>query len=185
MRPKLMLMIRRLSIPVCLALTLCAAVLAGCGDDATPATAAADRAPMERDDAGGAMRAPATRTRHESVARGIQVMVVRSPYGRILADGRARRSTSSSGRRRDTPCHGASPRPCRPCTPKPVPRTGAGADADDIGVTKRRDGRRQLTYAGRPVYYYVADAPGRVLCHDVTEFGGRWVVIRPDGTPVP
>ena len=179
-------MIRRLSIPVCLALTLCAAVLAGCGDDATPATAAADRAPMERDDAGGAMRAPATRTRHEPVARGIQVMVVRSPYGRILADGRGQafyffeRETGATPR-----CYGACAKAWPPVYAKGRSRTGAGADADDIGVTKRRDGRRQLTYAGRPVYYYVADAPGRVLCHDVTEFGGRWVVIRPDGTPVP
>jgi predicted lipoprotein with Yx(FWY)xxD motif len=48
----------------------------------------------------------------------------------------------------------------------------------------RRDGTRQLTYAGHPVYLYVGDSPGRVLCHDVTEFGGVWRVIRRDGSVV-
>jgi hypothetical protein len=33
------------------------------------------------------------------------------------------------------------------------------------------------------MYHYVADAPGRVLCRDV-EFGGRWLVVKPDGRPV-
>jgi predicted lipoprotein with Yx(FWY)xxD motif len=61
---------------------------------------------------------------------------------------------------------------------------GQGVRADLLGTTRRRDGSRQLTYRGRPVYYYVADSPGRMLCQDVTEFGGRWLVIRPDGTPV-
>ena len=54
-----------------------------------------------------------------------------------------------------------------------------------LGTTRRRSGRRQLTYAGRPMYHYVADAPGRILCHDVAEFGGTWLVLRPDGTAAP
>jgi hypothetical protein len=24
-----------------------------------------------------------------------------------------------------------------------------------------------------------------VLCHDVEEYGGTWLVVRPDGTPAP
>jgi hypothetical protein len=24
-----------------------------------------------------------------------------------------------------------------------------------------------------------------VLCHDVVEFGGRWLVVTPEGTPAP
>jgi predicted lipoprotein with Yx(FWY)xxD motif len=51
-----------------------------------------------------------------------------------------------------------------------------------LGTTKRRDGRRQVTYAGRPLYYYVNDRkPGQILCQNVAEFGGTWLVVRPSG----
>jgi hypothetical protein len=42
----------------------------------------------------------------------------------------------------------------------------------------------QVTYAGHPVYYYDADAPGRVLCQNVDEFGGTWLVVQSSGKPV-
>lgn len=43
----------------------------------------------------------------------------------------------------------------------------------------------QVTYAGRPLYYYVGDLTrGAILCQDVEEFGGTWLVISPDGAPV-
>jgi len=61
-------------------------------------------------------------------------------------------------------------------------RPGVGARGALLGTTRRSDGRRQVTYAGRPLYYYVGDRkPGQILCQDVVEFGGRWLVIRPSG----
>jgi predicted lipoprotein with Yx(FWY)xxD motif len=52
-------------------------------------------------------------------------------------------------------------------------------------VIPRGGGRLQLTYAGHPVYYYVGDRkPGQILCQNVSEFGGLWLVIRADGTLV-
>ena len=54
-----------------------------------------------------------------------------------------------------------------------------------LGTTKRRDGALQLTYAGRPVYYHVGDRkPGQILCQNVVEFGGRWLVVRAGGALV-
>jgi predicted lipoprotein with Yx(FWY)xxD motif len=53
-----------------------------------------------------------------------------------------------------------------------------------LGRTKRRDGRYQVTYKGRPLYYYVSEPPGQVLCQNVDEFGGLWLVVRPDGRAV-
>ncbi len=61
---------------------------------------------------------------------------------------------------------------------------GDGVRGRRLGTVRRRGGKRQVTYRGRPLYYYVDDAPGRVLCHNVDEFGGLWLVIRPDGRPV-
>lgn len=54
-----------------------------------------------------------------------------------------------------------------------------------LGTTRRRDGRLQVTLAGRPLYYYVGDrSPGQILCQNISEFGGVWLVVRKDGTLV-
>jgi predicted lipoprotein with Yx(FWY)xxD motif len=54
-----------------------------------------------------------------------------------------------------------------------------------LGTTRRRDGKLQVTYAGRPLYYYVGDrAPNEIRCQNVDEFGGLWLVARPNGTLV-
>jgi predicted lipoprotein with Yx(FWY)xxD motif len=51
-----------------------------------------------------------------------------------------------------------------------------------LGTVPRANGARQVTYAGRPLYYYVGDRrPGQVLCQNVREFGGLWLVVRPNG----
>ena len=111
--------------------------------------------------------------------------VVRSQYGRILADGRGQALYVFS---RETGAPAAAtaraPRPGRPCRPRGRPVARGGARQRLLGTTARRDGGRQLTYAGRPVYLYVGDSPGHVLCHDVTEFGGVWRVVRADGRVV-
>lgn len=60
----------------------------------------------------------------------------------------------------------------------------AGAQTEAAGPAKRSGGRLQATYAGKPLYYYVTDTPGSILCQDIEEFGGRWYVIKPSGKPV-
>jgi predicted lipoprotein with Yx(FWY)xxD motif len=51
-----------------------------------------------------------------------------------------------------------------------------------LGTTKRRDGKLQVTYAGRPLYYYRGDTrPGNIFCQDVFEYGGRWLVVASTG----
>ncbi len=71
-----------------------------------------------------------------------------------------------------------------PLLAKGKPRAGDGARKGLLGTTRRRDGRLQVTYAGHPLYYYVEDAPGRILCHNVDEFGGLWLVVKPNGSAV-
>ena len=66
-----------------------------------------------------------------------------------------------------------------------LPSAAKTATAKLLGTARRSDGRRQVTYAGRPLYYYVGDrASGQILCQDVVEYGGRWLVVRPSGRPV-
>jgi predicted lipoprotein with Yx(FWY)xxD motif len=120
-----------------------------------------------------------------AAATGNAVTVVRSQFGRILADGRGQALYYFSRERgHASRCYGACASAWPPAPARGRPTAARGARRGLVGTTVRRDGSRQLTYAGHPVYLYVGDSPGRVLCHDVTEFGGVWRVIRADGAVV-
>jgi predicted lipoprotein with Yx(FWY)xxD motif len=117
--------------------------------------------------------------------RGVTVRIVRSQYGAILGDrpGQAFYVFGGDGRSASH-CYGRCARAWPPVLTPGRPSAGSGTRARLLGTTRRRDGRLQVTYAGRPLYYYAGDAPGRVLCQDVVEFGGRWQVVRSSGRPV-
>ena len=110
------------------------------------------------------------------------VTVRSSDYGRILFDGsnRVLYAFTRDPSQKST-CYGACAAAWPPYVVRGRPKAGQGAVRSLLGTTTRRDGRRQLTYAGKPLYYYVHDGPGQVLCQDVREYGGLWLVIRPNG----
>jgi len=107
-----------------------------------------------------------------------------SRFGRVLFDGRGRVLYAFT---RDT--RGGASRCYGPCaTAWPVYyagstlRAGAGVTRSLIGTVRRKDGRRQVTYNGWPLYYYVGDtSPGEISCQNVREYGGLWLVVRPNG----
>ena len=108
-----------------------------------------------------------------------------SDYGQILFSGttRALYAFTHDPRGRTT-CYGACAKAWPPYIVKGTLRAGAGATRSLLGSIRRKDGRRQLTYAGRPLYFYVHDGPGQVLCQNVREYGGLWLVVRPNGALV-
>ena len=63
-------------------------------------------------------------------------------------------------------------------------KAGAGVKQSLLGTTRRRDGRRQVTYNGWPLYYYAHEKAGEVKCQNVETHGGTWLVVRPTGTLV-
>jgi predicted lipoprotein with Yx(FWY)xxD motif len=111
------------------------------------------------------------------------VAVKGSSFGRILFDGRGNVLYAfTRDTRQKSACAGACARRWPPYIVKARPRPGRGVSARRLGTTKRADGSLQVTYAGRPLYYYVGDRkPGQILCQNVTEFGGVWRVVRPTG----
>ncbi len=114
------------------------------------------------------------------------VTVHSSRYGRILFDGRgfALYAFTRDPRRRSV-CRGACAAAWPPYIVRSAPRAGAGVQKSLLGTTRRADGKRQVTYAGRPLYYYVGDrSPRQILCQNVSEFGGLWLVVRATGKPV-
>src|SRR5438128_1026110 len=114
------------------------------------------------------------------------VTVRSSDYGRILFDGRGKAlyAFGRDGRNRSR-CSGECARRWPPFVVKTRPSAGAGVKGALIGTMRRSDGKPQVTYDKRPLYFYVGDRqPGQVLCQNVTEFGGLWVVVRPSGALV-
>jgi predicted lipoprotein with Yx(FWY)xxD motif len=54
-----------------------------------------------------------------------------------------------------------------------------GVSSDDVGTVERKDGTKQLTIGGWPVYRYIGDKkPGQWKGQNV---GGVWFVVKPDG----
>ena len=106
-----------------------------------------------------------------------------SRYGRILFDGRGDVLYAfTKDRRGRSNCYGACAKTWPVYYKKGALVTGNGVRPGLVGTTKRRNGRRQITYAGRPLYFYVGDRkPVRISCQNVVEFGGRWLVVRPNG----
>jgi predicted lipoprotein with Yx(FWY)xxD motif len=105
-----------------------------------------------------------------------------SDYGRILFDGSNRALYAfTRDPRGKTTCYGACAVAWPPYIVSGKLSAGAGTFRSLFGTVRRRDGRRQLTYAGRPLYYYVHDGRGQVLCQNVSEFGGLWLVVRGNG----
>ena len=108
-------------------------------------------------------------------------------YGRILFDGRGRalyaftRDTRGGPSRCYNGCAAAWPVYYAPRTL----RSGTGVRQGLLGTVRRGDGRRQVTYNGWPLYHYVGDTrPGQVTCQNVREYGGLWLVVRPNGSLV-
>jgi predicted lipoprotein with Yx(FWY)xxD motif len=117
---------------------------------------------------------------------GATVTVHSSAYGPVLFDGRgfALYAFTHDPRGAST-CTGACAKAWPPYVVHSGVRAGAGVKASLVGTIRRAGGARQVTYAGRPLYYYVGDRkPRQILCQNVTEFGGVWLVVRASGALV-
>ena len=114
---------------------------------------------------------------------GPTLTVKSSSFGHVLFDGRGyvlyAFTRDANGR---SACYGACAKAWPVYYARGTLRAGTGIKRSLLGTAKRRDGRRQITYARRPLYYYVGDTrPGQILCQDVAEFGGAWLIVRPSG----
>jgi len=56
------------------------------------------------------------------------------------------------------------------------PKAGSGVNAAKLGTVKRSHGALQVTYAGKPLYWFSGDSPGQVN-GNVTDTWGKWSVL--------
>jgi len=125
---------------------------------------------------GAALAAPA------AIAAGTRITARGSQFGTMLW-GPNQQATYifQRDKRGKSRCYGTCAEAWPPVYTSDKPVAGRGVRTSLIGTTRRRGGRRQVTYAGKPLYYYAHEGPGQVLCHNVSLNGGVWWVIGPDG----
>ena len=113
------------------------------------------------------------------------VAIVDSSLGKILAgaDGRTvyvfMRDAEAEG---ESTCYDECQQRWPPVTITGAPEAGADVNAELLSTTTRQDGSTQVTYKGRPLYYFSGDeSPGETKGQGV---GGLWFVVSADGEPV-
>jgi predicted lipoprotein with Yx(FWY)xxD motif len=55
-------------------------------------------------------------------------------------------------------------------------KAGSGVDAAKLGTVKRANGSLQVTYSGKPLYWFVGDKAAGQVHGDVTDAWGTWSV---------
>lgn len=160
-------------------------VLAGCGSDRESPAVSQQNAGTPTGEAATSTstsgeQAPARTA--SSTARGTRIVAGDSPFGTMLFDSRKQAIYIFERDGDDeTVCYGECAEAWPPVYTKGAPVAANGVEDSRLGTIERRDGRRQVTYAGKPLYYYAHEAPGEVRCHNVDLNGGLWWVIGPDG----
>ena len=182
--------------PTALAILLLAPAIAGCGGESeaeapvattetsvatatetSSASADANSVALAQRPRGAAgLRAPAKRAR---------IVAKHSDIGRVLFDANGQvvyvfeidRKNRSNCTRAD--CVKAWP----PVLTREPPSADAGVNEGLLGTIRRSDGKLQVTYNGRPLYFYEHEGPGEIKCHNVNLHGGRWWVVTPRGEP--
>ncbi|MDA8048533.1 MAG: hypothetical protein M0002_00710 [Rhodospirillales bacterium] len=81
-------------------------------------------------------------------------------------------------------CHGACTQVWPPVMTKGAPIAGPGVDSAELGTIGRKGGT-QITYAGKPLYYFVGDkGPGTTAGEGLAHFGGKWYLVTPTGNEI-
>jgi predicted lipoprotein with Yx(FWY)xxD motif len=114
--------------------------------------------------------------------KGTAVALGDSEFGQILFDSKRQAIyIFERDKENKSNCYGDCAEAWPPVFTEGKPRAGKGIHRSQLGTTKRRDGKLQVTYAGKPLYYYAHEGPGDVKCHDVNLNGGFWWVLGADG----
>jgi predicted lipoprotein with Yx(FWY)xxD motif len=129
---------------------------------------------------GGALATSSSRSNAAVVAIG------KTKLGRVLVDSRGRTlylfDRDKSGR---SACYGTCARYWPPLLTSAKPRAGTGVRASLLGMTKRRDGKQQVTYARHPLYTYIGDTKrGQTTGEGLTDFGAAWDAVAPSGRSI-
>ena len=153
--------------------------LAACGADEPAAdTTASEPAAVESAPASVASESMAS---SESAAGGAEIAVASSDLGDILVDGEGMTLyVFDNDTDENSTCYADCEANWPPSTGEVT--AGDGVDQSLLGTSEREDGTTQVTYAGKPLYYFAGDqAAGDTNGQAV---GDIWWVVGPDGEKI-
>ena len=116
-------------------------------------------------------------------SNGALVQLRTTTLGGVLVDARGRTLyLFDKDKRGRSACYGACAAYWPPLLSSAKPRPGRGVRASLLGVTKRADGKRQVTYAGHPLYLFVYDTKaGQTTGEGRTDYGATWEAVAANG----
>ena len=119
-------------------------------------------------------------------AKGTKIVLDDSEFGSMLFNSKKQAIYIFENDGRGKPvCYGECAEAWPPVFANGKPQAAEGVDRTLLGTVKRRDGKAQVTYADKPLYYYAHEGPGEVRCHNVNLNGGLWWVVGPGGNRRP
>jgi predicted lipoprotein with Yx(FWY)xxD motif len=165
-------------------------LVTACGQDEAEAPAAPERTPSASAPATSATAPtpppPPTASAPTPASAGTTLVADDSHVGRILFDSTGQAVYVFDVETTDEPrCYGECAEAWPPVVTEGAPRADQGVRRGLLGTTTRRDGSTQVTYDGRPLYYYAHEGKHEVECHDVFLNGGTWYAVQPDGQTPP
>ena len=129
---------------------------------------------------GAAMSAP------DSASGAATVSTARTGLGRIIVDGRGRTLyLFEKDRRGHSACFGNCAVYWPPALTRGKPMARDGARQSLLGTIKRANGKRQVTYAGHPLYRFFQDTKrGQTKGEGSQAFGAGWDALSPAGKKI-
>jgi predicted lipoprotein with Yx(FWY)xxD motif len=168
--------------PVATALAALILTVTACGSEAPPAADATPTTP-ESSPESASPPAPSPSVGQPTV-NGRVIITAGSDFGTMLFDESRQAIYLFDRETTSTPdCYGACAEAWPTVLTKNPPRARGDVRPGLLGTTPRGDGSLQVTYAGHPLYFYAHEGKNQVLCHNVSEFGGVWLVVTPGGDP--
>ncbi len=119
-------------------------------------------------------------------SRAATVTTARTGLGQIIVDGRGRSlylfEKDAAGR---STCSGICAAYWPPLVTNGKALALKGAKPSLLGSIRRSDGRRQVTYAGHPLYFFAGDtARGQTNGEGLKDFGASWYVLAASGKKI-
>ena len=121
-----------------------------------------------------------------SAPRSALVALRNTTLGSVLVDARGRTLyVFEKDRKGMSACDTACVKFWPPLVSRAAPRAGKGVHKSLLATTRRQDGRRQVTYAGQPLYTFVGDkTAGQTSGEGLTNFGAEWYAVGAKGRTV-
>lgn len=160
--------------------------IAGCGGGGSSSSSGATTASAPAETGSTTESKPAAESKPAPKPKGevAVVKVMNTPdLGKVIVDSKGMTLYDfHKDKGKTSACYGECAVAWPPLLTSAAPKAAGGAQQSLLGTTKRKDGTVQVTYAGHPVYGFVADKkPGETNGNDFKGFGAEWYALMPNG----